>query len=892
MNMSHRSIALLTVINLLASSSAWSQAPARLVRDANRRPGDFKAKIQWVAPVGDKVVFSMDTLATGQEVWVTDGGRRRTRLLKDLLPGPGSSYPGIPVPFGSKLAFSAINENSSGELWVADGTSGGTAKVYQHAESVAYGSVFPAAGTTRGIFFESNDWELNDPYELLFSDGTAEGTRVLNPFDGDSRKHFSWTYSHCSFGEWCFFSANDYEIWRSDGTDTGTIRLPAPDDGWVSQVAVAGKRLLAHTSEDGLKSHLWTRPVTGGEWEELILPDPNSHLSDLLPYDLQLDRIFVTAWAESGLDLVAIDGSTKDSRRVPLVHDGEESEVSSVLTEWNGSLYVFAFGAGDEQEIWRTDGTHEGTQRLVSFPPGTAWVHHQDVCAAGGYLHFRRIWPGQLSELWRTRGDAASTERVRGIPGSVTAYNYGPTLAAAGRWMFFPAHQGTGDEGLWRTPVGAGGALPLTRPEKSTGSGVAGGFEMLGGRLLAFIDAGSGPELWNMAPNGRRARAIWVPQAPVGQYGWLDFEAVIGDLAVFSFNDGNGAHELLSTDGSARGTRLLARNEIPLGNGDPHDFVKVGNTWFYSLVNHTDPSAGGLWKTDGTPSGTSRIVAADGSVPRPDKGEMVAFQSELWFLATGDDGRTGLWKSDGTAAGTILVKDTWHGQADEKAMRLSVVGGELRFSVNLSRSQVLWKSDGTAGGTLRLPYGSFNRWSVSPAFDLGGVAIFQARRGIYYPAPEYHNQWWRDDVDNVSLVRDGVIYQHLYGWSEGLDLAIVAGSNLFYVGLDQDSFEGLWVTDGTSAGSLRVKAISQPRNFTPVGDSIYFTAFSPQYGSELWRSDGSEAGTVLVADIDPGPAGSDPRGLKIRDGKLYFHAQRRDIGRELYVLDLPELEEP
>ena len=39
-----------------------------------------------------------------------------------------------------------------------------------------------------------------------------------------------------------------------------------------------------------------------------------------------------------------------------------------------------------------------------------------------------------------------------------------------------------------------------------------------------------------------------------------------------------------------------------------------------------------------------------------------------------------------------------------------------------------------------------------------------------------------------------------------------------------------------------------------VGGTLFFTADDGIHGRELWTSDGTEEGTVLVKDIDPGPA--------------------------------------
>ena len=74
----------------------------------------------------------------------------------------------------------------------------------------------------------------------------------------------------------------------------------------------------------------------------------------------------------------------------------------------------------------------------------------------------------------------------------------------------------------------------------------------------------------------------------------------------------------------------------------------------------------------------------------------------------------------------------------------------------------------------------------------------------------------------------------------------------------------LWITDGTTAGTRRVKDInpgvnsSNPTNLFAVGNTLYFSADDGVHGAELWKSGGTEAGTVLVKDINPGTTASSP----------------------------------
>jgi ELWxxDGT repeat protein len=94
----------------------------------------------------------------------------------------------------------------------------------------------------------------------------------------------------------------------------------------------------------------------------------------------------------------------------------------------------------------------------------------------------------------------------------------------------------------------------------------------------------------------------------------------------------------------------------------------------------------------------------------------------------------------------------------------------------------------------------------------------------------------------------------------------------------------LWMTDGSTAGTVLVKDIwpgpgnAQPRDFTRVGRYMLFSANDGSSGSELWRSDGTAAGTVRVADIFPGAEGSLPWGLIACNSRLFFGATNGNAG--------------
>jgi ELWxxDGT repeat protein len=120
----------------------------------------------------------------------------------------------------------------------------------------------------------------------------------------------------------------------------------------------------------------------------------------------------------------------------------------------------------------------------------------------------------------------------------------------------------------------------------------------------------------------------------------------------------------------------------------------------------------------------------------------------------------------------------------------------------------------------------------------------------------------------------------------------VAGETLYFSGqVYEDGGSELWRSDGTAAGTYRLKEIrpgvggSEPQYPTAVGDTLFFVADDGVHGREVWKTDGTEAGTVMVSDIEPGIFSSVPANLREVDGVVLFSAGLDAEGLELWRTD-------
>ena len=885
---------------------------ARLVKDVNRTPGVFHSGIFWVMPVGTakNVVFPMDTLALGQELYTSDGTPKGTRLLKDLLPGPDSDYLTDPAAFGTegnaKVAFLADAPRFNDSVWATDGTEAGTVHVFESQWQQANGGITMHSSIPGGFFFEEVFWGSDSFRTLYFSDGTAAGTWPINPQVGETRERFSSPRAFITSGSVAYFIANNNEVWRCDGTPAGTskvVTIPV-GSGEPQTLAVAGSRLFV-TSILNDHYQLLRCPIGGGDVSNITPPEAASwEFFELQSASAIGDDIFFVSYELDNVrSLWASDGFTTGTRRIPLVHPGASGEprVVGPVVKWKGSIYLRTRTPENNYELWRSNGTEAGTVRVKDFANHSFAIppHSQENSESLVFNVTPPTYDGEL--LWQTKGDEASTQPIKKTPDSFYSPSDGPQFALAESGLIFSADQSMPEAALYRVKGPKGGAIQLTQPESATGdsipiySGLP--YEMLGGNLLQIVETGKGLEIWKMKPDGKGARSVWKVPGTIGEYpGYVSMQGTIPKGAIFTLYDGEGHHEVWITNGTRPGTRLLSQHET-LTSSLPPDFLKLGDTMFYSIADEGSSTQRSLWKTDGTPAGTSRVLAADGISHGPFPGEMVEFQGFIYYFsnAEGHAGKTTFWRTDGTTAGTTLVKDGWPNPTNrEKARSLSVVGGKLYFAqevkVNLNPADVLWESDGTTAGTVQTtPEVFFKSGGTEPAFDLNGVAVFRA-----YGLADQYAQWWRHSENDTSRVRTNVLTAQLPDLDSRYQ-AVVDGK-LFYRGktLNPSRGEELWVTDGTDAGTHLVKDInpgynsSAPVYLTAAGNAVYFNAWDDEHGYRLWRSDGTEAGTVPAANFGPGTAYDIARGLKPMFGKLYFHLNRRDVGDELHSIDLPD----
>jgi ELWxxDGT repeat protein len=147
---------------------------------------------------------------------------------------------------------------------------------------------------------------------------------------------------------------------------------------------------------------------------------------------------------------------------------------------------------------------------------------------------------------------------------------------------------------------------------------------------------------------------------------------------------------------------------------------------------------------------------------------------------------------------------------------------------------------------------------------------------------------WKSDGTEAGTVRVKQ-FTYIATFNPSPESLTPLGNNLFFVVTTLETGRELWVTDGTEAGTVLVKDIhpsdsSYPVGLTVVGDTLFFRATDGVNGYELWKSDGTAAGTSLVKDINT-TGSTDNSWLRAIGSTLYFAATDQNGDRELWKSD-------
>jgi ELWxxDGT repeat protein len=296
--------------------------------------------------------------------------KRIASFSLDQFGGPSPS-----IELNGKLYFSAWDSIHGRELWSTDGTAEGTTMVkdiFPGLDGSISGYFEYFSSVHNGIlYFRANDGVSGE--ELWRSDGTDSGTYLLKDVTfgslGSSVGEFA------SSGAYFYFTANTgSQLWRSDGTTVGTFSVGSFQI--VRNLCGVNGQLIFSADNSNTGEEVWKyNPANGNV---VLLKDLNGVVGTSLPCNFHStgSLAFFMANTSTGWELWKSDGTAGGTVLVkdinPGANNGTMSFYSEVYTASLGDTLYFRAddGTGGGYQLWLTDGTTAGTIKLSAVPNG------------------------------------------------------------------------------------------------------------------------------------------------------------------------------------------------------------------------------------------------------------------------------------------------------------------------------------------------------------------------------------------------------------------------------------------------------------------------------------------------------------------------------------------
>jgi ELWxxDGT repeat protein len=375
-------------------------------------------------------------------------------LLKDINPGIADSNPGGLTNINGTLYFFANDGGIDGlRVWQSDGTEIGTilATDYFRKGSFPPRNLTDVNGTLYFVEY------TNPSYNLWKSDGTEAGSVLVKDFSPYSGIDIASESRSAAVNNTLYFVAfdplNGNELWKSDGTETGTVLVrdiaPGISNSYPRTLTNVNGALYFTASDsttgDADNRELWKSD--GTEAGTVLVKEINPGSASAAPYQLTNvnGTLYFTATdGASGYELWKSDGTAAGTVLVKDISPGIQDSLLSNFTNVNGTLYFFVY-TNNNYALWKSDGTEAGTvlvKNNISTTSPIAPISFNDT--------FYFVGADEVNgyELWKSDGTEAGTVLAKDInPGSESS---GPSsLTSLNGLLYFAAENGRNGYELW-----------------------------------------------------------------------------------------------------------------------------------------------------------------------------------------------------------------------------------------------------------------------------------------------------------------------------------------------------------------------------------------------------------------------------------------------------------
>ncbi|MDD3685784.1 MAG: T9SS type A sorting domain-containing protein [Bacteroidales bacterium] len=491
-------------------------------------------------------------------------------------------------------------------------------------------------------------------------------------------------------------------------------------------------------------------------------------------------------------------------------------------------------------------------------------------------------------ELWKTDGTAEGTSLVKDIvEGTGSGMDYNTMLVNYNNYLYFLSGTYDGTISLWKSDGSEAGTVLVKTI--SAGNELNSEFYIVNGKLLFFVLDNDNYTLHLWKSDGTSSGTVIL--ASYDEYpSYNSYITVVNNVLYYRPDFGT----LCKTDGTAAGTVTVKTGLSTAGVTPNGKMVSLNGILFF--IGYSSSTGYELFKSDGTTAGTVVVKdinpgSADGNIT-----SLSAVGNYLYFSA--NDGVSGgePWRSNGTGSGTTMIKDV-NPIGNSSAQSFYQFDNEIYFAAYNGVTYALFRTNGTSSGTFEIhPLEYFLKDYSDSFYEFDNKLYFiDYYNNMYVTDGTYAgtNLITESEVYDISIRDYGMfvvrkVSSYVIELSKFLpesnSLQPIFTGRYYANGIDlDDKFIFLselpdykyepFISNGTMAGTSLLKDVnafddSEIATLTAINDELVFTANANS--NYLWKSNGHSSGTVLVTDSVTSPVAYNDNLLFIKNYKLWM----------------------
>jgi ELWxxDGT repeat protein len=473
-------------------------------------------------------------------------------------------------------------------------------------------------------------------------------------------------------------------------------------------------------------------------------------------------------------------------------------------------------------ELWRSDGTVDGTYLLKDIAPNEASSNPSNLTVVNGDVYFTATGESLVEGIWKTDGTRQGTRSVF-IPQFGYTGNNIRQLTPTSDGLFFLSPSNNSEVELL-TIRSSSNEVVVVDAEAAIFRNPYSLLSINGYIIVRANDAiTQEPGLYSVDSDSLAVQKL----------GAVDFASVIEsttDRLYWIALDESSQQRVWISDGTLQGTSM-----VQAINGTNTTYLSslgvLDNSLILSRFNPESETKEVLALSN---TGTVNVLASTANA-----NAVITLSVALGGKAilAEEDTKGSVWLTDGTPSGTTLTTGLAMGTALDASRALEWKGNWVISG---------WTDQGThawyllnRNSAVLTPIAALNDASESGQIE----AVSATTEGFYWYEPRTRELQFTGDGLQTRKLRDSMGLFGAVATINATDLAVMADDN----GLVLASLQAT----GTSnlSNPFDLNTLGSTRNIKPVvRDGIAFTLGIDGQGTRLWKTDGTDEGTRLVSD--------------------------------------------